>query len=299
MTTMKEIRFGIEIETIHLDRESAAKAVQSVVGGRVRYVGGGYDTWECESASGQTWKCMNDSSLTAAPSHLRAEIVSPILTYSDIEPLQEIVRALRNAGARPHACAGIHIHLDGAKFDAKSLNNLAKMWYKQENLLIAALGTNPDRLRNYTRPLNPEFIDRIERKRPTNREEFAEAWYGYRNTNPQHYDSSRYSMLNFHSLVYRGSIEFRGFNSTMHSGRIKSYLHLVLALGAKALNSRAASSKKREFNPASAKYDFRVFAILNLGLTGDEFKNTRKHLLANLSGSAAWKNGRPTATTNA
>lgn len=296
MTTLKDIRFGIEIETVRAGRERSAQAIQSVVGGRVRYVGGCYDEWECQAADGRVWKCLNDSSLTAAPSNLRAEVVSPILSYADLETLQEIIRALRRTGCRPHRCAGIHIHIDGTDFDAKSLNNLAKMWYKQENLIIAALGTNPDRLRNYTRPMNSEFIDRIERKRPRNREEFAEAWYGYRNTRPEHYDRTRYTTMNFHSLIYRGSIECRAFESTLHAGRIKAYIQFVLALGAKALNSRAACSKKREYNPATAKYDFRVFAILNLGLTGDEFKNTRKHLLANLSGSAAWKHGRPTAT---
>jgi len=33
--------------------------------------------------------------------------------------------------------------------------------------------------------------------------------------------------------------------------------------------------------------------MLRLGLIGDEYKSCRKHLLANLAGSAAWKNGRP------
>jgi len=299
MTTMKEIRYGVEIETIKLEREAAAKAIQSVVGGSVRYAGGTYDAWECRAADGRIWRSVNDSSLTAAPSHLRAEVVTPILNYADLDTLQEVIRALHKAGARPHACCGIHIHIDGANFDAKSLNNLAKIWYKQENLIIAALGTSPARLQSYTRPMNSEFIERIERKHPKTREEFTEAWYGYRNTNPEHYDRSRYTTLNFHSFAFRGSIECRAFESTLHAGRVKAYIQFVLALGAKALNSHAACSKKREYTPATAKYDFRVFGILNLGLTGDEFKNTRKHLLANLSGSAAWKNGRPTATANA
>ena len=294
MTTLKDIRFGVEIETIRAGREQTARAVQSVVGGSVRYAGGPYDAWECRAADGRIWRSVNDASLTAAPSHLRSEVVTPILTYDDLETLQEIVRALHKTGARPHQCCGIHIHIDGAAFDAKSLNNLAKIWYKQENLIIAALGTSPDRLRNYTRPMNPEFINRIEQRRPANREEFTEAWYGYRNSNPQHYDQTRYTTMNFHSFAYRGSIECRVFESTLHAGKIKAYVQFCLALGAKALNSRAACSKKREFNPASAKYDFRVL-LLGIGMIGKEFKNTRMHLLANLQGSAAWKNGRPAA----
>ena len=33
-----------------------------------------------------------------------------------------------------------------------------------------------------------------------------------------------------------------------------------------------------------------VFLVCGLGLNGDEFKNTRQHLLKRLPGSAAWKN---------
>jgi len=72
----------------------------------------------------------------------------------------------------------------------------------------------------------------------------------------------------------------------------------VLALAAKGLNGRAASSRKREFRPESAKYDFRVF-LLHLALIGDEFKTARLHLMANLNGSAAWKHGRPEQRTAA
>ncbi|MFP2903034.1 VrlE, partial [Corallococcus sp. 4LFB] len=57
------------------------------------------------------------------------------------------------------------------------------------------------------------------------------------------------------------------------------------------LASKAASSKRRDFNPATAKYDFRVF-LLHLGLIGEEFKTARLHLLKKLEGSAAWKGQR-------
>jgi hypothetical protein len=79
-------------------------------------------------------------------------------------------------------------------------------------------------------------------------------------------------------------------------------VQLVLALAAKALKARSASSKRREFNPATAKYDFRVL-LLSLGMVGDEFKTARLHLTKKLAGSAAWKGERrdrrqaPTTTT--
>ena len=78
----------------------------------------------------------------------------------------------------------------------------------------------------------------------------------------------------------------------MHAGKVKAYIQFTLALAAKAIRARASSSKRRPFNPETAKYDFRVF-LLHLGLIGDEFKTARLHLMANLKGSAAWKHGRP------
>ena len=74
---------------------------------------------------------------------------------------------------------------------------------------------------------------------------------------------------------------------------MKAYVEFCLALAAKALKARSASARKRQPTGTSDKYDFRCF-MLRLGLIGNEFKTCRKHLMANLAGSAAWKHGRPT-----
>jgi hypothetical protein len=143
----------------------------------------------------------------------------------------------------------------------------------------------------YCQSIDRTFLESIEARRPRSLEALNRLWYGFQNTSPGHYHHSRYRGLNLHSLWYRGTCEFRYFNSTLHAGKIKAYIQFVLALAAKALSARAASSKRREFNPATAKYDFRVF-LLNLGLIGEEFKTARLHLTERLQGSAAWKHGR-------
>ncbi len=148
------------------------------------------------------------------------------------------------------------------------------------------------RLAHYTRPINDDLIRQIEEHRPRTKEELNRLWYGRDNRNPIHYDSSRYHGVNLHNVWYRGTVEFRWFEATLHAGRIKAYLQFCLSVAAKALNARSASSRKPAFNPASAKYDFRVF-LLGLGLIGDEFKTARQHLMANMPGDAAFKNGRP------
>jgi len=293
---MREIRFGVEIETVKRTREQVARAIHSVVGGTVRHVAqpACYDPWEVVDLHGRCWKVVADASLSHVPFHLRAEIVTPVLAYDDLKQFQEVVRAIRRCGARVNTQCGMHVHIDAAPFDGRRLGNLAKVVYKQEPLILHALGISQDRLRRFTRPVNDDFIRRIERQRPKTKDELNRIWYGYHNSHPSHFDSSRYSGVNLHNVWYRGTIEFRWFNSVLHAGKVKAYIQFVLAIAAKALSARGASSRKREFNPASARYDFRCF-LLRLGFIGDEFKTARLHLTKHLAGSAAWKNGRPQA----
>ena len=289
---MNTLRFGIEIETIGQTREVVARAIQSVVDGEVRHVGmpAVYDPWKVIDCRGRTWQVVADSSLNARREY-QAEIVSPILHYEDIAELQEVVRAVRSAGGRTDSSCGIHAHVDGARFDARAVTNLVKIFHKQEALIERALGICPNRLRTFCQGIEPGFLARLERDRPQTMEALNRAWYGMYCPHPQHYDRSRYRALNLHSLFFRGTIEYRAFNGTLHAGKIKAYIQFVLALSAKALKAKSASSKRREFNPATAKYDFRTF-LLSIGLIGDEFKTARVHLLSLLEGSAAWKHGR-------
>ncbi len=297
-TAMNTLRFGIEIETIGQSREVVARAIQSVVGGDVRHVGmpAVYDPWKVIDRRGRTWQVVADSSLSASKNY-QAEIVSPILHYEDIAELQEVVRAVRRAGSRCDSSTGIHAHVDGAQFDARAVTNLVKIFHKQEALIEHALGISPNRLNTFCKRIDPSFLERLEHYRPQTMEALNRAWYGYSCMHPQHYCSTRYRALNLHSLFYRGTIEYRCFNGTLHAGKVKAYIQFVLALSAKALKAKSASSKRREFNPATAKYDFRTF-LLNLNLVGDEFKTARFHLLSLLEGSAAWKHGRRDRRTN-
>ncbi len=282
---MKTLRFGIEIETVGLDKEGAARAIAGVVGGTARPAGSG---WEAVAADGRIWRAVPDGSLNG---YRNAEIVSPILAWEDMEKLQEIVRALHSAGARADASCGIHVHVGADRFDAKALTNLAKTIYKQERLIEAALGIQPHRLSRYCRPIDPGFIERLERTRPRTIADVNAAWYGRHVSAPTRYDSSRYHALNLNSYFFRGTIEVRAFEGSTHAGKVKAYVQFCLALAAKALGAKSASSRRREYNPATAKYDFRVF-LLSLGLIGDEFKTARLHLLSRLGGSAAWKGER-------
>jgi hypothetical protein len=174
---LKEIHYGIEIETVKRTREQIAWAIHSVVGGTVRHVGipSSYDPWEVEDLRGRVWKVVGDASLTSVPAHLRAEVVSPVLGYDDIPQLQEVVRAIRRAGGKINSQCGIHIHIDAAPFDGRHLGNLAKIIYKQEPLILHALGISRDRLNRY--PLrHRRRLGRTEAR--GTRGQYSHRWHG-------------------------------------------------------------------------------------------------------------------------
>ncbi|MEN6520061.1 MAG: amidoligase family protein [Armatimonadota bacterium] len=291
---LQELRFGVEIETVKRRRGDVANAIQSVVGGAATHVGrsSSFDPWEVRDDQNRVWKVVADSSLSNVAPEFRAEVVSPVLTYEDLLDLQDVVRAIRRCGSVVDEKCGMHIHVDASAFDGRSLTNLAKIIHKQEELILTALGVSAERMRRYTKPMSPDFIAKIESSRPKTKEQMNRIWYGYQNNHPEHYDQTRYYGVNFHNVWYRGTVEFRWFAATLHAGKVKAAIQFVLAIAAKALNNRGASSRRRQFDPQSAKYDFRCF-LLRLGMNGDEFKTARKHLLCAMPGDAAWKYGRP------
>jgi len=223
--TLRTQRFGVEIELVSISRERAAKAVASVVGGSSDYRGyvDGLDTWTVDDARGRTWKIVSDASLTNAPAHLRAEVVTPILEWPDIEQLQEVVRALRQAGGRTNDQCGLHVHVDGAPFDAAALTRLVKIVNKQERLIIDALAVNEERLRRYAKANSQDFVQKISTQRVRSMRTLNRLWYGKHNGYPQHYDPTRYRGLNLHSIWYDGSVEMRWFNGSNHAGVIRAY----------------------------------------------------------------------------
>lgn len=285
-TTLKSLKFGVEIETVGLPREALARAIAQATGGGALLEPAG---WTATDLQGRSWRVVPDGSLSGG--ERSGEIVTPPLSYGDLELLQTVVRAVRKAGARTDHSTGIHIHVDGGLFNAQALTILAKTVHKQERLIEHALRIEPARLTHYCKPIEADFISKLERAKPRTLEGVSEAWYGRAGVRPCRYHESRYHGLNLNSYFFRSTIEFRYFNGTLHAGEVKAYIQLCLGLAAKALVSKSASSKRRDFNVASAKYDFRVL-LLGLGMVGDEFKTARLHLTKHLAGSAAWKGER-------
>lgn len=289
-------RFGIEIELTGITKDTAANTVKGIVGGRLQHTRDSYDTIKINAIDGRTWKIMNDASIRKQDRwgntdnrDYSVEFVSPILTASDIDTVQEIVRALRAVGGKTNSSCGIHIHLDGADHTVQSLKNFINIIASKNDLLYKALQIKPDRIR-WCKKMDQRLIDEIRKKKPKTMQEIKDIWYNERNAGyHSHYDQSRYHFLNLHSY-FEGNhtVELRGFNSTLHAGKVKAYILLALALNKQALIQKKASSKKSQ--EENEKFAMRVY-LNRIGFIGPEYKNYREHLIKHLDGSSAWRYG--------
>ena len=285
---MKNQTFGIEVEMNRITRAKAAQVVADHFGTRTRHTGGSYDAYEVPDHQGRTWKLVFDRSIEG-PMSERTELVSPICTWEDIETVQELVRKLRQAGAKAHSSCGIHVHIGKGAHTAKTLRNLVNLVNAKEDLMTMALGISQDRLDRWCKPVDQEFLKRLNKRKPTSNAAFAQLWYDTPNWEAharQHYDHSRYHLLNLHSTFQKGTIEFRAFNATLHAGEIKAYIQLAMAVSHQALTVSSASPRKSQTD--NPKYTFRCW-LLRLGFIGDEFATARTHLTKLLPGNAAWR----------
>ena len=288
---MSAMTFGCELEYEGISQATAAKAVAEVTGGTARYEGCHLSNWVVTMPDGRKWQVVSDGSLSGTA----AETVTPILKVTDIETLQEVVRALKRKGAKVSYRTGLHIHVGIKDFTPTQVKNLVRIFYKQEELILKAAGTQQARINRYTRRTDHTFVAKICRMATPTMTKINEAWFGRYNPSPYHYDEHRYRALNLNNLWganAKGTAEFRFFEATLHAGELRANILLALLIALKAKSAKAASAKNpRPYNAASAKYDLRVF-LLRLGWNGAMFKAPRQHLLKRMPGSAAWKDGR-------
>ena len=88
--------------------------------------------------------------------------------------------------------------------------------------------------------------------------------------------------------VGEDTVSFPWFSSEATGEEVKAYTHLITALCDMARNQKRITAKEKDTD--NEKYAFRCF-LLRLGFIGAEYKEERKILLRNLTGSSAFKSG--------
>ena len=288
---MKKQTIGVEVEMNNIERSRAAKVAAEFFGtGRYESTAhrNGYSTWSAWDSQGREWKFQKDVSISG-PDSEKCELVTPILTYADMETLQELIRLLRRAGAKSDSTrgCGVHIHIGAKGHTPQTLRNLANIMASHESLLAEALNLDHYRMSRYCRTVDPRFLEQLNRRKPTTMADLADIWYRSQGAN--------------YGTFTKGTVEFRlfqfdapadGKRNGLHAGQLKSYIQLCLALSQMAKMVRTASPKPQQNeNP---KYAMRTW-LLRLGFIGEEFETARDILTRRLSGDAAFRNGRAAA----
>ncbi len=300
---------GVEVEMNHITRRNAAMVAANFFGtGHYENTAycDGYMTWSAWDALGRKWKFSRDVSIKG-PDDEKTEMVTPILEYDDIPMLQELLRRLRKNGAisNPQQGCGVHIHVsrkDG--FSVQNVKNLVNIMASHEEQIGRAIFIDQYRTNSYCRTVEPEFLNLMHKRNPKTMDQLEKIWYKGNDAEygtSQHYNDSRYHMLNLHSFFNgHGTIEFRLFQFSnphtdnkgnflrggIHAGKMKAYIQLCIAMCELATQVKYASPKPQQTE--NEKYAMRCW-MLRLGFIGEEFKTAREVLLRNMDGNSAFR----------
>ena len=296
-TKTESTTFGIELEFTGITRRQAAEILHSYLHSDKR-IAGRHFGYVVTDQQGREWVIDNDPSILADYDQ-QNELVTPVLTETDMPILKGIVEELKKAGAASsdELGCGLHIHLGGQGHTAQTLRNLTNIMASHEDQLFKAFGvTKPDRTDHFCKKVDTMFLEKLNETKPETITELADIWYktqGYDFLREDRYNGTRYHALNLHALFcpYRFStIEFRFGQcrpeTSMDWTVLEAFIRICLAMNKLAKNVKTASAK-RQADWTSA-YSFRCW-LLRLGFIGSDTKSIRSFLLANFAGDKAWK----------
>ena len=123
MIGIKDQCFGVEIELTGITRAEAAEALAAYFETTPQRSYDNYDSWYVPDREGKQWRIMSDGSIRAewnddghyrrtTDPEYRVEMVTPKLTYDEMEKFQECVRRIRQAekSTTPAGCTSMWTH---------------------------------------------------------------------------------------------------------------------------------------------------------------------------------------------
>ena len=299
---------GVEIEMNNITRRKAAMIASKLFGTNKSADTSsvnGYRAWSAWDSQDREWKFVYDCSITSINDECKCELNTPILTYKDVPVLQDLIKALRKAGAKSNSNigCGVHIHIGAKDHTATSLRNLTNFMASHEDLIIKSLGIAESRTGRWCQKVNSDFLSRINAEKPATRDEMMTVWYNthgfynIKNALKDHYNTSRYHMLNFHSTFTKGTVEFRLFQfnnpdgnrlNGLDANRIKAYIQFCLAISHKAKTLKDSRYTVGSVQTENPKFAMRTW-MNYLGMIGDEFSVARDVFTEKLTGNATFR----------
>lgn len=153
-----------------------------------------------------------------------------------------------------------------------TLRNLINLLYSKQVLVKRSLGIESNIIEdNFAKAINDANVDTLESFKTV----ISEIGEQYCPGIAFSFDSS--------------TIIFKFFKAECSPEEIHAYTHLVGLLNQTAMKLKYTSSKGKDTD--NDKFTFRLF-LIRLGMVGDEYKTTRKILLAKLEGHSAFRGGK-------
>ena len=162
-----------------------------------------------------------------------------------IEYISQLCGLLDNNNFTVDNTCGLHIHIDGGKkYLSKSVRANKKVPTLLKNLLlfylyyddvIMAMLPNSRRNNKYCISLNKNY-NSAEVSKCNTLDELEQLWYknnskdDIRTAKSKKYDNSRYSGINFHSLLSNNHIEVRFHSGTINANKIINWIILHVAI---------------------------------------------------------------------
>lgn len=256
---INQIKFGIEIELTGLRRAHAIRTLHKAVRKHLPIKHARENKIITEDD--RIWKIVSDTSIFPSVhinnietdngylnleninqvvdiiTDCEIEIVTPPCTLEDWPVIQTIVRDFKKAGAKTHETCGIHIHVDKSTFEIKDIAALSAMCGEYEKFFNLIFQTHIRRL-HYARSMERKYLKYAHcfLKKQISQDFYTmrKAWAGHEGVAAR---GTRYRGLNLYNYYSQNintpTVEFRYFNSTLHAGKIRAYLYLVLALSNK------------------------------------------------------------------
>jgi hypothetical protein len=285
---IKNQTIGVEVEMNNITRETQQPSLPPTYFGTGRFKNtadiNGYYTWSAWDAQGREWKFQRDVSI-AGPDAEKCEMVTPILHLRRHRAPAGPHQKLRQAGARASPDKRLrNPHATSARRDThrRAFGTSPTSWQATSSSSSEPSGLTRPNWAATAAPVDPDFLAALNKKKPQTMAGLADIWYttqGASYGRNQHYNSSRYHMLNLHATFTKGTVEFRLFNAPadgkqngLHAGQLKTYIQLCLGMSALAKEVRTASARPQQSeNP---RYAMRTW-LLRLGFIGDEFKTSK------------------------
>lgn len=243
MVSHEDIKLGIELEGTFSSRYNLAYGIASFFGTDCNhaYNSHGLDDYKVVTNMGN-FHVVSDSSIRSSFNSEGCEVVTPIFSHKNIDTIISLIEYLKNEGMRTNKSCGLHIHTSCNDFDnVKSFIKLIQHDFTRHDMLwLSTRGAN-----QWCKAL-PEALARNAKKCST-MSELKNLWYktcsydmygNFDNDFNHHYNPSRYHGLNLHSFFQKKGIEFRYFEGTLNTDKIRAYIELCQGLHMDSINSQ-------------------------------------------------------------